>query len=112
MWEFDLPRCDMGQPGLCPHPLLPGVPPLPHGAAGRTEKVLITVTEKTSSPRSAPLEMFLKSALWVSFPLARLWWLTLAGHQVPTKAALIAPPPQLDRGENTMEGSWVEIRAV
>ena len=37
--------------------------------------------------------------------------LTLAGCQVPTKAALSLPPPQLDRGEkNITKGSWVEIR--
>ena len=39
--------------------------------------------------------------------------LTLAGHQLPTKAVLSLPHPQLDRGgENITKGSWVKIRTV
>lgn len=34
--------------------------------------------------------------------------LTLAGYQVPTKAALSLP--QVDRRENIMKGSWVKTR--
>lgn len=42
-----------------------------------------------------------------------VWYgcLTLAGCQVPTKAALPLPSSVGQGKENTMKGSWVEVRA-
>ena len=42
--------------------------------------------------------------------LAQCGGLTLAGYQVPTKAALSLPSSAGQGRENIMKGSWVEIR--
>jgi len=39
-----------------------------------------------------------------------LWWFSLAGGQVPTKAAPSLPSSAGQGRKNTMKGSWVETR--
>jgi len=50
-------------------------------------------------------------ALFLLTGIGNCGGLTVAGHQVPTKAALSLPSSAGQGRENRTKGSWVEVRA-